>query len=125
MTTQCASNPGAEQLPDHVLILQQPLFSNNMLDLERGGIRNGMALIGMAVIENHASVRQGVEDFRAEQQGGDERIAASKPLGHDLDVWGDGLSLPGVHGARATHPTRHFVQDEEDVVLVTNCAGGG
>ena len=79
-----------------------------------------MRLIGLPVQKPAGTSGQRLNNTIGNQNPADRLITAAETLGDDLDVRGDPLLLPGVHGAGAAHAAHHLIQDQQRAMAVAN-----
>ena len=72
--------------------------------------------------QGHVLLLELVVDLLADRDSRDRRISRRQPLGHGHEVGHDAELLGREHRTRAPEAVDHFVEDEQDAVLVADLA---
>lgn len=105
-------------------VFDEVVAADDGLDGECDGGRDGVRLVGVAVVEATRALSQDVDDALVHQDTGDGGVPASEAFADGADVWSDVLLLEGEEGAGAADAAHDFVHDEQDAVAITDGAHG-
>ncbi len=125
-TYDLGAEPPGERAPQVVAailyLLQQPVALDHQLHRKRGGGRDRMADVGVAVLKQAAALAQGIDDAALGQHRADRLVAATEALGDRHQVGRHALLLDRVQRAGAAHAAHHLVGDVENAVAITQRA---
>src|SRR5262249_38856724 len=106
----------AEASPQVLALLahvgEQVAATDLVLYSQCAGAGEGMAEIGMAMLEETRAARKRVDDGVAHEDGANWRKTTAQPFGDCHQIGSDTLLLAGMQRARASHSAHDLVKDQ-------------
>ena len=91
----------------------------------RGGAGRRMTEIGVAMLEEAASLLDRLIDVGAAEHRTDRLVSGAKPLGDGQDIGANPVRLTGEEMSGPAHPAHHLVQNQQHTVPVADLADAG
>ncbi len=124
VAAECLGQHGAECHAVVAHLGNEAVAPDHLLHRERRRAGHRMAEVGVAVLEEAAALRHGIDDLSLRQHRANRLVATAKALGNGHEVGHHALLLAGVQRARAAHAAHHFIEDQQHAIFVAHRAHG-